>query len=128
MAETEDNKQANEEESTEITAPEATDTTVEKAEEPEKAEKSKIYTSNRVSSNKFKRLLDAYWAKKKLTLPLTVLALLLVIFAIPVTRYDTLGLFLKKSITVSVVDSKTGAPVSAAQITLAGKTFTTNGS
>jgi hypothetical protein len=67
----------------------------------------------------------AYWAKKKLTLPLTALVLLIIILAVPFTRYETLGLFLKKPVTVTVVDSKTGAPVSSAQVTVSGKTFNT---
>lgn len=47
-------------------------------------------------------------------------ALLIILFALPVTRYKLLGLVVKKSITISVVDSKTATPVSNAQISLGG--------
>ena len=45
-------------------------------------------------------LLKAYWKRKKLTLPATVLGLLLVATAIPATRYVLPSLFIKKSIKV----------------------------
>src|SRR5882757_7298530 len=131
MAEADDDEHVHKEEEAEVIEPveaETTNGSTEKPEVPKTIVKPKPHKGDATAPNKFKRLLSTYWAKKKLTLPLTVLALLLVIFAIPVTRYDTLGLFLKKSVTVNVVDSKTDAPVSAAQVTLAGKTFNTNSS
>jgi len=55
-----------------------------------------------------------------------VIALLVILFAIPQTRYAILGLAIKKQVTVVVTDSKTSTPVSAAQVELAGKTVKTD--
>lgn len=41
-----------------------------------------------------------------------------VILAVPFTRYATLGLVVKKQVTLTVVDSKTNRPVSSAQVTI----------
>jgi len=49
-----------------------------------------------------------------------LLMVLIVLGAVPFTRYNILGLAMKASITVSVVDSKTGSPVSGARLKLAG--------
>jgi len=57
---------------------------------------------------------------------LVAAALLIVIFAVPITRYKILGLVIKKSVTVSVVDSTTHTPVSNAQIKLAGASAKTD--
>jgi hypothetical protein len=76
--------------------------------------------------NKFKRFFKAYWRKKKWTLPLTILVLLGIIFALPMTRYPLLALGLKRAYTVVVVDSKTNTPVTGARVTLGGTTVTTD--
>lgn len=47
--------------------------------------------------------------------------ILLVLFAIPVTRYRILGLFIKRQVQIVVVDSKTNTPVSNAQVRLSSK-------
>jgi len=47
------------------------------------------------------------------------------LFAVPFTRYNILGLVLTAPVTVQAVDSKTGAPVSGVEVTLAGKTAQT---
>lgn len=49
-----------------------------------------------------------------------VAVLLVIIFALPVTRYKILGLLIKKPITITVLDSKTNTPVSQAEVSLAG--------
>jgi hypothetical protein len=51
--------------------------------------------------------------------------ILLVLLALPSTRYKLLGLALKKSVTITVVDSKTTDPVSSANVNLGGKTAKT---
>ena len=52
--------------------------------------------------------------------------LLLVVFTVPATRYKILGLVVKKSVTVTVLDSKTSSPVSNAEVVLAGSTAKTD--
>ena len=79
-------------------------------------------------TGKFKRLLKGYWRKKKWSLPLTLLVIILAIFALPFTRYSVLGLVLERSFTFTTIDSKTNTPVSGAVITIDGNTTTTNSS
>jgi len=57
-----------------------------------------------------------------------LVALLLVIFGLPITRYKVLGLVIKKSIAITVMDSTTKTPVSSAQLVLAGQSAKTDGS
>ncbi|PIZ63285.1 hypothetical protein COY17_01010, partial [Candidatus Saccharibacteria bacterium CG_4_10_14_0_2_um_filter_52_9] len=57
-----------------------------------------------------------------------VAIVLLIIFALPVTRYTVLGLFIKEPVTISVLDSKTNTPVSGASVTVGGADGKTNGS
>lgn len=68
-----------------------------------------------------------YRRKKKLSVPLTILAVLLILLAIPATRYPLLGIFMKSSPEVHVLDSKTNDPVSGAQVTLANQHGKTDG-
>ena len=55
-----------------------------------------------------------------------VAVLLITLFAIPQTRYTILGLFIKKQVSIVVVDSKTGTPVSNSHVTIAGSTEKTD--
>ncbi len=49
-------------------------------------------------------------------------SLLLLLFIIPATRYTILGLFIHKTVSITVIDSKTHTPVSGAYVVLHGKT------
>jgi hypothetical protein len=51
---------------------------------------------------------------------------LLIIFALPFTRYRILGLVIKKPVTVTVLDSKTATPVSSAGVELGSATAKTD--
>ena len=66
-----------------------------------------------------------YLAHKKISIPATIVALLLIIGAVPATRYPVLGLAMKKNFSATVVDSKTNKPVSSVDVTLDGKTAKT---
>jgi hypothetical protein len=59
---------------------------------------------------------------------LLLAVLIIAIFALPLTRYKVLGLVIKKSFTVTVLDSTTRTAVSSAQLTLAGQSAKTDGS
>lgn len=48
-----------------------------------------------------------------------VVMILVAVLALPFTRYKVLGLVIKKSVTVTVLDSKTSSPVSGADVKLA---------
>jgi hypothetical protein len=78
------------------------------------------------SANKFARLWQAYVAKKKLTFPLTIIVLIIVILAVPTSRYPLIGTFMKQNISLSVVDSQTGNPISSAAIVLNGVRINTD--
>jgi hypothetical protein len=43
-----------------------------------------------------------------------------ILFGLPYTRYKLLGTIIKERVSVTVIDSQTGTPVSSAQVTLAG--------
>lgn len=73
-----------------------------------------------------KQFFAGYWRHKLWTLPLTVLILVGAMLAVPASRYPILGLGLQRSFAVTVVDSKTGTPVSGAQVRLAGKVAITS--
>jgi hypothetical protein len=55
-----------------------------------------------------------------------IAALLVVLFAVPATRYKILGLAIKRPVTIVVMDSKTATPVSNAEVSLAGKELKTD--
>lgn len=57
-----------------------------------------------------------------------IIILIIVAFALPVTRYKLLGLVVKKQVSVVVMDSKTNTPVSEAKVSLHGVTAKTNAS
>jgi hypothetical protein len=65
-------------------------------------------------------------AKNKWTW-IIVAVVLLALLAVPFTRYKILGLVVKKSVTVTVIDSKTNTPVSSAEVNLKGAEAKTDG-
>lgn len=75
---------------------------------------------------KLKKLARAYWAKKKWTIPVSVVALLVLVLGVPLTRYPILGIALKKDVPVTVMDSATNQPVTDAIVTVGGLTTKTD--
>ena len=67
-------------------------------------------------------------SKKKVVLLISgaVVAVLGILFAIPLTRYAILGTFIARDVTFSVVDSKTNKPVSGVHVAIAGKSATSD--
>jgi hypothetical protein len=70
----------------------------------------------------------AYWSHKRWTFPITLLALVIIAGVIPYTRYRALGLFLKETVSISVMDSTTQTPISGVHIQAGGITATTSSS
>lgn len=70
--------------------------------------------------NKLKRLWNKYIEKKKATIPLTILLVVVVLMVVPFTRYKIVGVFYKKPLQVTIVDYKTGKPVSEATVIIPG--------
>jgi hypothetical protein len=69
-------------------------------------------------AGRFSKLKTWYLSRKKITIPATVLALIILLFAIPVSRYTLAGLAVKRDLSVQVKDSTTHTPVSGAEVTL----------
>jgi hypothetical protein len=84
-------------------------------------------TNNEPKQTKLKNLKQLYLKKKKFTIPATVLVILIIILAIPWSRYKILGLFIKQSVTINVTDSTTNTPVSGAKINFNGVIASTDG-
>ena len=83
----------------------------------------------RTFRERIKNFLADLWAdprKRWWTIGCAVVAVA-VLAAVPVTRYNIVGLVLKAPVTVQVVDSKTGAPVSGATVKVGTKTALTEG-
>lgn len=68
------------------------------------------------------------WYKdhKKVSIPATILALVVILAAIPWSRYHLAGTVVKHDIKISAADSTTNTPISGASISYDGKTVLTN--
>lgn len=65
-------------------------------------------------------------AHKRISVPVMIVIILVILSAIPFTRYALAGTVLKQSFTVKVLDQETQKPVTSADVTLAGKTVKTD--
>ena len=107
----------------ELPLPEAADKS-EKEPEVKKDEKPKPASG----LSRWQRFRGWYGAHKKRSIPLSVLATVLLLLAIPATRYPLAGLVLKKGFTIAVFDTTTISPVSGASVSSGSITALTNGS
>jgi hypothetical protein len=78
-------------------------------------------------SSRLARFRRWYADRKRISIPLTVLAVVLLVLAVPLTRYKSLGLVVKKDVTINVIDAETDSRVSAAYVLLAGHKVETDG-
>ncbi len=87
-------------------------------------------TSNVIEKHHSRKLLrvslETYWRRKKWALPITVLAVLIIVLLVPFTRYKVLGMFLKETVSFSVIDSTTGTPISGTLLQFGKTTATTS--
>ena len=81
--------------------------------------------ANKERFGRIKSVFRGYWAKKKWTVPVTILVLLVALLAVPFTRYEVLGLFIHEQVAIKTVDSVTGQPVIGADIKINGATLRT---
>ncbi len=95
--------------------------------EPEKPELPK--TEEMGGKKGIKKYFDWGYLKshKKVSIPIALVLVLLIIVAVPFTRYPVLGLAVKKNAIVIVQDATTKAPISDAVVTINGKESKTNG-
>ena len=67
-----------------------------------------------------------YKTHKKTMIPVTVLLVLGLLLAVPISRYPLLGTVVKKDVNVVILDAKTDKPVSSADLQLNGKSAKTD--
>lgn len=89
--------------------------------EPEKPKK--VTNTNFLSKAK-----TWFLSNKKVSIPAAVLVLLIIILAVPVTRYKSLGLVYKKNFVISAYDTTANTPVSGANVMADGVSAITDGS
>lgn len=73
---------------------------------------------NKIPVGRWNRFHAWYVSHKKLSIPLSVLAFLLLVLALPFTRYPVAGFVISKDFVVQVNDSESNEPVSGADIVL----------
>jgi hypothetical protein len=78
--------------------------------------------------SKWKRFASWYKTNKKKSIPLTVVLGLILLAAVPVSRYKAAGLVLSNSYSIEAVDSTTGTVISGADVSLGSSHGVTNGS
>lgn len=66
------------------------------------------------------------FAKKKVWIPSLIVFILIVLGAVPFTRYKLAGLVLNQNYSIRIVDAQTNLPVSSAEVSVAGKSAETN--
>lgn len=97
----------------EVEAKEKVDVSMEPTAKPEPEK-----TAGKANAKLHHRLLSWYKSHKKISIPVTVILVVLIIFVIPFSRYNVLGLVMKKNFTIQVIDSETKGPVSGATVSL----------
>lgn len=91
-------------------------------------EEQKEQPKKTVGLSRRQRLKRWYLSHKKISIPASLLILLLILAAIPFTRFAIAGTVVAHDIEVKVLDSKTGAPVSDASVRAgSGSAGKTNG-
>ncbi|MBI2009510.1 hypothetical protein HYS84_03875 [Candidatus Saccharibacteria bacterium] len=85
-------------------------------------------TPQKSGTSRSRRFLTWYGGHKKWSIPLSVLALLLALLAIPPSRYALAGLAIKKNFTIEIKDATTLAPVSGATVSSGTASAQTDGS
>lgn len=76
----------------------------------------------------FNRARAWYSGHKKLSVPLTILVMVLILAAIPFTRYAAAGVVEKKDFSIKVLDDATGTPVSGVTVAVGSDTADTDSS
>lgn len=82
-------------------------------EEPQQATEKKP----KPAGSRWHRFTNWYVSHKKWSISLTILALLVILAAVPWTRYSLGGLIIKRDFSVKVVDAATNTPVSGVTVT-----------
>src|SRR5665213_496016 len=99
-----------------------------KTENPAGGTEPEIKNQSPNSGSRLSRLKAWYAGNKKLSIPATVLVLILILVAVPFTRYALAGTVMKNDLAVKVLDDTSLTPVSGATVSLGGLSADTNGS
>jgi hypothetical protein len=78
------------------------------------------------AGSKLERLKIWYAGNKKLSIPVTVLVLILLLAAVPASRYALAGSVVKKNLSLKVLDDTSATPVSGAKVSLGGASADTD--
>jgi hypothetical protein len=78
--------------------------------------------------SKLDRFKAWYGERKKWTIPATVLLVVLILAAVPFTRYNLAGIVLKRNLSIKVLDSTTNTPVSGASVSFGSVSAQTDSS
>src|SRR4051812_7675468 len=84
-------------------------------------------TDKQNNGSRWQRFQTWYKDRKKWTIPATVLLAILLLAAVPFTRYNLAGLVLKKNLIVQISDSTANTPVSGAKVSLGSIRAETDG-
>lgn len=109
----------------------AVETDEEKSDEPDNAELKQAMDDAEapvVEEKPKPQKLGRKLSRKKIALIVSGVVVLVVgiLFAVPATRYAMLGAFIKRNVTVTLLDSKTSKPVSSVAVAMAGQSATTD--
>src|SRR5579862_7036146 len=85
---------------------------------PADLEPSSPHPKSPAAASHLRRFKNWYAERKKWTIPATVLLVILLLAAVPFTRYNLAGLAIKKNLSVKVLDASAGTPVSGATVSL----------
>ncbi|MBX4188588.1 hypothetical protein KW792_00630 [Candidatus Saccharibacteria bacterium] len=96
--------------------------------QPESTEIAKPEKAKDPSASKLDRLKLWYTSNKKISIPLTVLLFIIILAAVPFTRYAIAGTVVKKDMSVKVLDDTSATPVSGAQVSTGSVNAITNAS
>ncbi|HET9721592.1 MAG TPA: hypothetical protein VFP32_00995 [Candidatus Saccharimonadales bacterium] len=77
-------------------------------------------------AGRWARFTSWYTGRKRWTIPLTVLLVILILAGVPWTRYHAAGLVLKRDLKIKVVDSTTNTPVSGAMVSIGSNSVETD--
>lgn len=89
--------------------------------EPQPAKKTPI------ASSRWQRFRGWYGSHKKYVIPATVLLILLILVAVPWSRYKAAGIVLKKNFTIEILDASSRSPVSGATVSTGSASSQTDG-
>jgi hypothetical protein len=79
-----------------------------------------------LGQSRLQRFKTWYTGNKKLSIPATILLLVIILAAVPISRYAVAGTVVKKDLTIKVLDSGFHTPVSGAMVILGSHTAQTD--